>query len=61
MKSPVRAERLYLSDARDAIDRIVAYTADGHAHFVADPKTQDAAVRNLAPPRDALTALIDTA
>jgi uncharacterized protein with HEPN domain len=47
VKSPARAERLYLSDARDAIDRIITYTADGHAGFVADPKTQDAVVRNL--------------
>jgi len=42
-----RSERLYLNDIRDAIDRILAYTAKGQGAFLADPMTQDAVVRNI--------------
>jgi len=44
---PERDERLYLSDLLGAIDKILAYTADGQAQFLGDAKTQDAVVRNL--------------
>lgn len=44
---PERDERLYLSDLLGAIDKILAYTVDGQAEFLGDPKTQDAVVRNL--------------
>ena len=44
---PERDERLYLSDLLGAIDKILAYTADGQAQFFGDAKTQDAVVRNL--------------
>lgn len=44
---PERDERLYLSDLLGAIDKILAYTVDGQAQFLGDPKTQDAVVRNL--------------
>jgi uncharacterized protein with HEPN domain len=43
----VKDDRVYLLHARDAIDAIVAYTAEGRGHFEADRKTQDAVVRNL--------------
>ena len=39
-----RSERLYLTDIRDAIDRILDYTSKGHGDFIADPRTQDAVV-----------------
>jgi len=42
-----RDERLYLADIRDAIDRILTYTAAGQAAFSADVRTQDAVVRNI--------------
>ena len=42
-----RSERLYLTDIRDAIDRILDYTAKGRGDFIADPRTQDAVVRNI--------------
>jgi uncharacterized protein with HEPN domain len=42
-----RDESLYLHDVVDAIDRIVAYTAEGRQVFLEDRKTQDAVVRNL--------------
>lgn len=42
-----RSERLYLTDIRDAIDKILGYTSTGHGDFIADPMTQDAVVRNI--------------
>ena len=38
---------VYLRHIRDAIDRVLEYTSEGEKSFYADPKTQDAAVRNL--------------
>ena len=42
-----RDERLYLDDILTAIDRILPYTAHGREAFFADPRTQDAVIRNL--------------
>ena len=42
-----RDERLYFADMRDAIDRILTYTAGGREVFFADPMIQDAVVRNI--------------
>lgn len=42
-----RDERLYFADIRDAIDRILTYTAAGRAAFFAEPMIQDAVVRNI--------------
>lgn len=44
---PERDERLYLDDIVHAIDRILTYTSDGRDAFFADPRTQDAVIRNL--------------
>lgn len=43
----MKDDRIYLLHVRDAIDQIATYTADGHAAFAADRKTQDAVIRNL--------------
>ena len=40
-------DRVYLLHARDAIDAILEYTADGRDGFFADRKTQDAVIRNI--------------
>jgi uncharacterized protein with HEPN domain len=42
-----RSERLYLTDIRDAIDRILVYTSEGRGSFFAEAMTQDAVVRNI--------------
>jgi uncharacterized protein with HEPN domain len=42
-----RSERLYLFDIREAINRILTYTASGRDTFVTDAKTQDAVIRNI--------------
>jgi uncharacterized protein with HEPN domain len=42
-----RDERLYLSEIRSAIDRILDYTAAGRDAFLTDSKTQDAVIRNI--------------
>lgn len=43
-----RTDREFLSDIREAIQRIVAYVAGvDYESFVADTKTQDAVIRNL--------------
>jgi len=47
VKSSARSERLYIADARDAIDRVLSYTSAGREHFFGDPMVQDAVVRNL--------------
>jgi len=44
---PERDEGLYLDDILTAIDRILRYTAEGRQAFFADPRTQDAVIRNL--------------
>ncbi len=43
MKDP----RVYLNHIAERIARIVEYTAEGRDAFFADPKTQDAVIRNL--------------
>ena len=40
-------DQVYLSHARDAIDRVLEYSSDGKKAFLVDHKTQDAVVRNL--------------
>ena len=47
MMPGARSERLYLSDIREALDRILGYTASGREAFLSDLMTQDAVVRNL--------------
>jgi uncharacterized protein with HEPN domain len=42
-----RDERLYLAEIADAIDRALEYTIQGRTAFLADPKTQDAVIRNI--------------
>ena len=42
-----RDERLYLTDIRDAVERILQYTSGGRDEFFADPMRQDAVIRNL--------------
>jgi uncharacterized protein with HEPN domain len=42
-----RSERLYLSDARDAIDRVLSYTSGDRTRFFDEVMVQDAVVRNL--------------
>ena len=43
-----RTDQEFLSDIRQALQRITAYVAGmTYESFVADPKTQDAVVRNL--------------
>jgi uncharacterized protein with HEPN domain len=43
----VKDERVYLLHALDSIDAIQHYTVDGRDAFFADPKTQDAVIRNI--------------
>jgi uncharacterized protein with HEPN domain len=43
----VKDERVYLLHALEAIDAIQRYTVDGRDAFFADPKTQDAVIRNV--------------
>jgi uncharacterized protein with HEPN domain len=43
----VKDDRVYLWHIRDCIDRILDYTSEGRDAFLADTKTQDAAIRNL--------------
>jgi uncharacterized protein with HEPN domain len=43
MKDP----RIYLLHIRDAVDRVLRFTAEGRSAFLGDAKTQDAVVRNL--------------
>jgi len=38
---------LYLADIREAIDKILSYTSAGREAFLADPRTQDAVLRNI--------------
>jgi uncharacterized protein with HEPN domain len=43
----VKDERVYLLHVIDSIDAIQRYTVDGRDAFFADPKTQDAVIRNI--------------
>jgi uncharacterized protein with HEPN domain len=43
----VKDERVYLLHAIDSIDAIQSYTVEGRDAFFADPKTQDAVIRNV--------------
>jgi uncharacterized protein with HEPN domain len=43
----VKEQRVYLLHAIEAIDAILSYTSEGRDGFLADPKTQDAVVRNI--------------
>ena len=43
----MKDERVYLLHALEAIDAIQRYTVDGRDAFFADPKTQDAVIRNV--------------
>ncbi len=43
----MKDDRIYLLHIRDAIHRIIEYTAEGEGAFFASAKTQDAVVRNL--------------
>lgn len=42
-----RDERLYLPDIREAIDKVLRYTAAGREAFFGNPMVQDAVVRNI--------------
>jgi len=43
----LKDERAYFLHVRDAVDRILSYTAGGRESFLRDSKTQDAVIRNL--------------
>ena len=43
----MKDDRIYLQHIRDAISRIVSYTAGGREAFLATPQAQDAVIRNL--------------
>ena len=58
--APERDERLYLSDILTAIDRVLDYTREGRAAFLADPKTQDAVIRNIAVIGEAVRGVSET-
>ncbi len=42
-----RDERLFLTDIRDAIEKVLRYTAGGREPFFDDSMRQDAVVRNI--------------
>lgn len=43
-----RRDKDFLGDIMDAMERVVAYTANlSYEHFLADTKTQDAVLRNI--------------
>jgi uncharacterized protein with HEPN domain len=46
--APERDERLRLADIVSAIDRALGYTTEGREAFFADPRTQDAVIRNIS-------------
>jgi uncharacterized protein with HEPN domain len=54
-----RDERLYLTDIKDAIDRILSYTSAGRERFFADPMAQDAVVRNIEIMGEAIRGVSD--
>ncbi len=39
--------RVYLAQILERIDRILEYTSEGKESFLADPRTQDAVIRNF--------------
>ena len=39
--------RVYLAQILERIDRILEYTSEGKGAFLADPRTQDAVIRNF--------------
>jgi uncharacterized protein with HEPN domain len=43
----VKDDGVYLAHIRDCLERIGAYTVAGRDTFMADPKTQDAVIRNF--------------
>lgn len=43
----MRDDKLYVLHMLECIERIQAYTKEGREAFLADPKTQDAVVRNF--------------
>jgi uncharacterized protein with HEPN domain len=43
----VKDDRIYLQHIRDAISRIVSYTAGGRDAFLVSPQAQDAVIRQL--------------
>ena len=43
----MKDDRIYLQHIRDAIGRILSYTAGGRDAFLANPQAQDAVIRNL--------------
>ena len=43
----MKEDRIYLLHIRDALERILSYTAPGKQAFFVDPRTQDAVIRNL--------------
>lgn len=55
----MKDERLYLVHIRDAIFRIQAYTASGHAEFLKNEMRQDAVLRNLHTMAEATTRLTE--
>jgi uncharacterized protein with HEPN domain len=43
----VKEDRVYLLHIKDAIERVLPYTAEDKQAFFADPRTHDAVIRNL--------------
>jgi uncharacterized protein with HEPN domain len=58
--APERDERLYLDDIVTAIDRVVDYVREGRNAFLADPRTQDAVLRNIAVIGEAVRGVSET-
>jgi len=58
--APERNERVYLSDILTAIDRVVDYTREGRDAFLADPRTQDAVIRNIGVIGEAVGCVSET-
>jgi uncharacterized protein with HEPN domain len=57
----VKDDRVYLLHMRDAAARILEYTKDGPVRFLADPRTQDAVIRNLEIVGEAVKNLTESA
>jgi uncharacterized protein with HEPN domain len=43
----MKDDRFFLLHIRDAIEKILTYCQDGETAFLADPRTQDAVIRNI--------------
>jgi len=43
----VKSPALYLTQILECLSKIQAYTVDGRAAFLADPRTQEAVIRNF--------------